>query len=403
MKAVSLISIAIATVLLSSSCSDRKADNNKSTQDSVSTAGSANALKKVTFTREQYNLADIETGKISISQMSEIIKLNGMVDVLPNGKAVISSPLGGYVKSIPLQSGQYVTKGTPLVSLENKEFIELQQAYLQSKSRYTYLELEYERQSKLRESQVNSEKTLQQIKSDMDSEKAKMLGLMQTLNMVGAKLRYLSIGTIQRTFSLYAPISGYIKSGSFSLGSYVIPTDVLLEIVNTDNLYIKLNAFEKDVTAITKGQNVKFCLADENRYERSATVSLVGKVMNENRNVPVKCDLIGENRNDLLPGMHIKAWIETSPQQMFTVPNQAIVNYEGDDYIVIESSPSTSTPNIHSEAVLKFSFYKVRKGVTQEGITAIALPSSFKIDHTKIVTKNAYTILSAFINSEEEE
>lgn len=403
MKANYLISTLIAATMLFHSCSSNEASNNKNISESVSTAEVEKGLKEMVFTREQCKLADIETGKISTSQMSDMIKLNGSIQVAPNGKAVISSPLGGYVKSIPLQSGQYVTKGTALITLENKEFIELQQAYLQSKSKYTYLELEYERQSKLRENQVNSLKTLQQIKAEMDSEKSRMLGLMQTLKMVGAKLSSLSTGTIQRTFSLYAPISGYVKSGTISLGSYVSPTDVLLEIVNIDELYLNLNAFEKDISAINKGQNVRFCLANENRYERSAKVSLTGKAMNDDKNIPVTCNLTSDNKDNLLPGMHIKAWIETSPQQMFTVPNQAIVNYEGDDYIIIESSTSHKAVNSHSESSMIFSFCKVRKGITQEGLTTITLPSSVSAEHTRVVIKNAYTILSSLINSEEEE
>ena len=82
-----------------------------------------------------------------------------------------------------------------------------------------------------------------------------------------------------------------------------------------------------------------------------------------------------------------------SPKQLPTVPNQAIVNYDGADYIIIETAEDTSGK--------AFSFYKVTRGVTQEGITAIDLPSSINLDTAKVVTNNGYVILSALINSEE--
>jgi cobalt-zinc-cadmium efflux system membrane fusion protein len=46
---------------------------------------------------------------------------------------------------------------------------------------------------------------------------------------------------------------------------------------------------------------------------------------------------------------------------------------------------------------------QVAKGTEQEGYTAIELPENTDAKQLKVVTKNAYTVLSAIKNAEEEE
>ena len=58
------------------------------------------------------------------------------------------------------------------------------------------------------------------------------------------------------------------------MGNYANPNDILLEIVDINDLYLNLNAFEKDISNLNKGQKIKFCLANENQFNRSATLKL---------------------------------------------------------------------------------------------------------------------------------
>lgn len=393
MKTIYIVSAALLAISLTSCDSNKEDANVKSNVEEV-TSQSTDGSKKITFTNEQYKLAGIEVGKISFNAISGMLKLNGMVEVAPQSKATLSAPLGGYIKSAGFIPGQMVAKGEVVAVLENKEFINLQQNYLQSKSQYLFLQQEYERQRALRESDVNAVKTFQQVTAELESTKAKVKGLEQTLALAGISVKGITADNIQRTANLYAPISGYIKSSRITIGNYANPNDVLLEIVDINHLYINLNAFEKDFSALKKGQKVKFCLANENLFNRNATLAIVGKSASADKMIPVNC-LVDENdKNGLLPGMYIKAWIETSPKELPTVPNAAIVNYDGEDYIILETA--------ESESGKEFRFCKVSRGVTQEGITAVTLPASVDMDTAKVVMKNAYIILSALINSEEE-
>ncbi|MBC7654698.1 MAG: efflux RND transporter periplasmic adaptor subunit, partial [Oligoflexus sp.] len=87
------------------------------------------------------------------------------------------------------------------------------------------------------------------------------------------------------------------------------------------------------------------------------------------------------------------AWIETGTEKQLAIPTDAIVQLEGKDYLILQTE--------QSEKGYKFQLEQVKKGTEQEGYTAIMLPEDFDSKTAKVVTKNAYSILSVLKNSEE--
>ncbi|WP_277014364.1 efflux RND transporter periplasmic adaptor subunit [Flavobacterium lindanitolerans] len=377
------------------SCNDKKQEKPAELEESQqAVANTEGAAKTITFTQDQYKLSDIQTGAIESRNLSSVIKMTGAVDAEPGSVATVSAPLGGYVKTAGLLPGQQVRQGQQLATLENSEFITMQQEYLEGIGRLEYLEQEFRRQKVLRDEDINAAKTFQQVSSELKIIKAKISGLEQQMALVGISSSALKkSGNISRTASLYAPISGFIKASNVNRGKYVAPTDVLFEIVGTNDLHLALNAFEKDMANIRPGQTVKFSLANESRYDRTAKVYLVGQATDNGKVIPVHCHL--DKQSGLLPGMYVKALLETGKEEKTAVPTDAIVQLEGADYIIIQTGME--------KGAYAFKLVQVSKGVEQAGYTAIELPSSITPSQVKVVTKNAYTILSAIKNAEEEE
>lgn len=392
--------LCLASVLGLAACSKgdkATAAESTATAMAAAPADSANiATLKVAFTSDQYKLAGIEVGAIEKRNLSSIIKLNGVIDVEPSKTAMVSAPLGGYIRSAGLLPGQVVKAGQVLATLENAEFTQIQQEYLESKGRMEFLEQEFARQQKLRAEDVNAAKTLEQVSSERKIMTARIAGLEQRIALAGIPKSLVDSGRISRTANLYAPIGGFIRVSNVSIGKYVSPTDVLFEIVDTSDLHLALNAYEKDLGRIKVGQTVRFSTASENSFNRTAKVFLIGRATGDDRVVPIHSHLTGgSRRGDLLPGMYAKAWIETGNEQQFAVPTDAIVQLEGKDYVIVQTGQSDK------EHV--FQLYQVRKLLEQEGFTGIAAPENFDIKAARIVIKNAYSVLAALKNAQEGE
>ncbi|CAL66269.1 efflux RND transporter periplasmic adaptor subunit [Christiangramia forsetii] len=390
------ISLLILSTLLVVACGNNDSEKTETSAESSTTKETpvANGAKQVTFTKDQYNLAGIETGEVEMRNLSNIIKLNGVIDVEPESMASVSAPLGGYIKTAGRLPGEEVKKGQVLATIENPEFIQIQQDYLESLSRLQFLEEEYNRQKQLREEDINSAKTFQQVSSDYKITQGRVKAYEQQLALAGISRRNVQNGNIARTANLYAPITGFIKESNVNIGDFISPEEVLFEIVNTDDVHIALNAFEKDLEKIEIGQTVKFSLSNDNTYDRTAEVFLIGKATGENRITPVHSHISEEDEKGLLPGMYVKAWVETGTEQQNAVLSEAIVQYQGKDFVVLQTR---ETANAYT-----FRLEQVKKGLEQEGYTAISFAENTDINNLKPVVKNAYSILSALRNSEEE-
>src|SRR5215217_8125956 len=135
-------------IAFSVSCSEKKTAQVTETQNTDTTNKAV--TPEVVLTADQYKVADIQLGKIEMRNLNGVIKVNGEIDVPPQNTVSISAPLGGYIKSAGLLPGQAVRKGQVIAVIENTQFIDIQQDYLESKGRLVYVTQELQRQKELR-------------------------------------------------------------------------------------------------------------------------------------------------------------------------------------------------------------------------------------------------------------
>ncbi len=392
MKSIINILFSILTIIAVIPACNSKKSEEKSETEKVETKDSTATKDEVFLTADQYKVAAIELGKIEMRNLSSVIKVNGTIDVPPQNVVSISAPLGGYVKSSGLLPGQAVRKGQVVAVIENAEFIDIQQDYLESKSRMVFLSQELERQKELRKEEVNAAKTLQQVTSEYNMMNAKISALEQKLSLIGISTKTVQSGRISKTSNLYSPINGYVTASNVNRGKYVQPSDVLFELANKSDMHLALNVFEKDVRKINPGQPIRFALASETDYHREAKVFLIGKATEEDGTIPVHCHLTVSNDPAMLPGMYVKAMIETRTEDVPALPVEAIIQSEGKDYIFIQTDTAQNKTT--------FKKIPVVKGIEQEGFVAVTLPDNFNVSTSKIVIKGAYALLSAMKNVE---
>ncbi|MBN8693107.1 MAG: efflux RND transporter periplasmic adaptor subunit [Bacteroidia bacterium] len=371
----------VFTVVLISSCGSKSEEATKEEHHEEEAS-------IVELTPEQVKIISLKLGKIEMKDLSGAIKVNGMLDVPPQNLVSISAPMGGFVKSTELLQGVKVTKGQAIVVMQHPDYIQMQQDFLETKSQLEYLELEYNRQKELSKDNVNSQKTLQQAKSQYESMLAKNAGLKSKLMMLGINGEKLTSQTMQNSITISSPISGYVTHVNVNIGMYVNPTDVMFKIVDTEHLHAELTVFEKDIPKIKLGQKVRFTLANETE-ERTATVYLIGREISTDRTVRIHCHLDKEDL-DLLPGMYLKAYVEAGTQRLSALPNEAIVNFEGKDYVFVAEKEANH-----------FKMFEVTKGISELGYTEIVTKEGLN-NESLIVINGAYDILAKIKNSEEE-
>ncbi len=117
--------------------------NNETTSEDLSNSN------KIIVTPAQFKGEGMQLGILEKQDFNVTVKTNGMIDVPPHNKASVSTFMGGYITKTPLLIGDKVKKGQLLVTLENPEFVELQQQYLEISEQLNYLKSEFNRQKTL--------------------------------------------------------------------------------------------------------------------------------------------------------------------------------------------------------------------------------------------------------------
>ena len=394
----SIIFFAAMTLLVSCGNSDKPADTEPAQEEKHEEESN-----EVMLTDIQFKTAGISFGAVEMKQISGTFKANGVLDVPPQNMVSISVAMGGFLKRTDLLEGRRVKKGELIAVIENSEYVQMQQDYLEAKSQLEYAKADHERQQELAKENINAQKTLQQAKASYQTLTAKVNGLKERIKVSGIILSALENGNIQSAINIYSPINGFVTEVNANIGKFVNPTDVLFEIVDTEHLHAELTVFEKDVPKLQIGQRVRFILANETT-ERTAKVYLIGRQISNDRTVRIHCHIDKEDIH-LLPGMYLKAVVETGQTQVPALPDEAIIDFKGEKYIFIASQDEhkAETPDKKEESnepEHHFKMIAIQTGNSDVGYTEVILPEG--VDKTKIVMKGAYDLLSKMKNSEEE-
>jgi membrane fusion protein, heavy metal efflux system len=389
MKISSIKSLIIYTtfILALSSCNDKKSTGEKE--------GEVLPEDIVELRDDQIKLANIETGYVAMRTLSGTLKVNGIITVAPQNYATVSAPMGGFVKSVSLTPGSAVNKGQILAVIENQDFVDIQQNYLEAKIKLEYAEAEYKRHSELYEKDVYSQQNLQQVTADYKNIKAQVKGLEQKLALIGINPTSLNEDNISRSVTVISPIAGYVDAVNVNIGKFVAPSDVLFEIVNSEKLFLELTLFEKDADKVSEGQKIHFFINNETE-QHEAVIYQTGKSVNADKSYKVYASVTEDCKN-ILPGMYVNAIIEASGNKFTTLPSEAVVSFGDIDYIFVFCKNKEESGKPFTE----YRMIEVQKGVTDGGYTEIVLPEGFDIKTSKVVIKGAYNLLSAKKNAGE--
>ena len=344
----------------------------------------------VELNAEQLKNADITIGYPAEMNMHSTIKVNGVVDVPPQGMVSVSFPLGGYLKSSHLLPGMGVKKGEVIAILEDQSYVQLQQDYLMAKAKMEFLSTDLSRQKELSEQDAASKKTYQQASSEFKIQQVLIRSLEEKLRIVGIDPEKLSVNTITRTISLRSPINGYVAKVNVNIGKYVNPADVLFELVDPDDIHAALTVFEKDIMQIKKGMRASVTLADKPGKKYEVDVILVTRNVDENRGGLVHCHF--ENANhELLPGMFLNGSFELDNKKAIAVPESAVVRYQSKPYIFIAKDST------------RFEMVEVEIGISDRQMIELKAKENTDWRQQKVVLKNAYSLLGKLKNKMEDD
>jgi membrane fusion protein (multidrug efflux system) len=232
----------------------------------------------------------------------------------------VAAEVGGIVRAINFDSGQFVPEGTVLVQLDDT----VEQADLRSGlAQLKRSELELERQRELLRRSHTAQTNFDAALASRDTAAA-------TVDRVRAVIAQKAIRSA---------FAGRLGIRNVDLGQYVSPGTAMVTLQRLTPIYVDFPVPEQSLTMITVGQHVEVYVdAEPGKLFEGKIESVDAKVNQATRNVLVRARV--ENLEArLLPGMFANVNVVAGePQQVVTVPRTAIAYslYGNSVYVVVE-------------------------------------------------------------------
>ncbi|MCU0338414.1 MAG: efflux RND transporter periplasmic adaptor subunit [Spirosomaceae bacterium] len=359
----------VACFVLLSSCAEAP----------TTTEEAAPLPSELKLTAAQEKNFGISLGTTRTQLVYDAIALNGTVEAPPQQTASVSFPIAGMVRSIGVQTGQTIGKGSTLATVESLELIQLQEDYWKTRGQLTFAEQERQRQTTLAQEDIGAKRKLQQAEADVRVLEATQQGLEAKLQLLGLNPQSLKTSQIVRVVALRAPIAGVVKRIQANIGMTVKAGDVLFEIVNQTGARLVLKVFEKDLPQIKIGQKVMF-------EGGSATiVNLSNNFDATTRTVDAYATLNGAR---VLAGQYISGKVETAPRQATVLPETAVVRTGETAHVFVKTSAGVFQP------------VEIKTGATQDGFVEVIFAQKPTLP---IVLTGAQTLQAELIKGEGEE
>ncbi|WP_428023109.1 efflux RND transporter periplasmic adaptor subunit [Arcobacter sp.] len=229
-------------------------------------------------------------------------ELDLSASVISDNEKIISSRNMGYIKSIRVNEGDKVKKGTLLYEIDSIEIDNKKEQALLNieiyKNQFENVKLNYERYKRLYEKDLVSKFDLEQLELKYNT-------LLNTLKIANSKLNELN--NQYRYLKVKAPNDGLIIKKSIKVGEMSMPGMPAIIISDLSTLKIETQINENDLKYVKKGDKVEIFI-DSIDYKTEGKILSI--IPNSNPMAHTFILKISFTKNeDILPGMYAKVSI----------------------------------------------------------------------------------------------
>lgn len=342
----------------------------------------------ITLTEAQASTFEVSFAELTEHTMSTTLQLNGKVELQPQARTVISLPLGGTVSAVATNVGKAVQKGDLLATVQDPQYVQLQEDYLKLLQEKTFADADLQRQQQLKEGQALSEKAFQQKQMEYAKLGVSLKALEEKLRMLGITPSTLSSGSISKDVRLVAPMSGVVSAVNISTGQYAAPNDVLLELIDPKQSQLSLQVFEKDLGRLQVGQMLKAATNENPQNRWNCEVLFVKPDLAADGTSEVLCQF-AEDRPSPAPGTYMNAEVVLADHAVSVVPNKAIVNADGRSYVFVVAPESNA-----------YTAVEVKVGGADATYSEVL--NAAGLQGKKVVVEGSYVLLMGWKNTSDE-
>ena len=320
----------------------------------------------IKFLMEQQWLIRMKLALVEEQTVARQITATGRVVPAANSQAVVAPPVGGILsgRNLP-RVGQHVARGQAIAvvqqtatSAEQAQVraaaasLSLENARLEADRRTASGELEAARvrldlatkeaarAQRLYERKAFSERQLQAAEADVKAAKAAYDAAAKRVEALSSPAAISNasrgVGSANASYTVSAPLSGYVTRVNKSLGEQVNPGEAILEISNLDTVWVEAPIFERDLSRLAGNVSATFTTPAYPDQEFKGVVLDIGAVIDEQTRASKVVFQLPNAGRALRLGMQANVRLDAGEQvTAMLIPKEAVLEHEGKKIVYV--------------------------------------------------------------------
>jgi len=308
--------------------------------------------------------------KVQKQQKEDIYEISGTV-VSRNPVKVVSKVMGT-VADINFEEGKQVKKGELLLTIDapdikanleraNSAVLEAEKAVEVAKTNAKHAENTFKRYEKLYQEKAISLQEFEGIESRKNVALDEVKRAESVLEQ--AKAEKSRANAAYSYTKVYAPVNGVITEKIASVGLNVMPGSPLFTIETDTNLRIEVNADEKVLPIVKKGQRLTVYF-DVLKKETTGVVSeIVPSIDPVSRTFKLKLDLPSDKSIKL--GFYGTVKFSLGMKEVITVPESSVINRGQLSYVYVVGNDNLASLRLIKVGDIKNGYVEVQSGLNE--------------------------------------
>jgi len=255
--------------------------------------------RQIRFTEEAIKLMEVETSSVERKFVDVRVNMVGKVDYDESRIKEISAWVPGRIDRLYVDfTGIKVTKGDHMVYLYSPQLLSAQAELIQAEK--SLRDLKPGATELVKNSFITTVEAAR--------EKLRLLGLTkEQIDSIAAT------GKVTDHLTIYAPIGGIVIAKHANAGDYVETGQKIYTLADLSKVWVKLDAYESDLSWIRYGQQVEFTVEAYPGKVFKGTISFIDPILDSTTRT-VKLRVNSDNPNDeLKPQMFVRAVVHVKP------------------------------------------------------------------------------------------
>jgi len=302
----------------------------------------------VNLSVESIRQIKLETGTVALQPYTLYLTIPAKVITNQDHEAQIGSLVEGRVHKVFVNVGDYVKAGQILMTVEGLDIGEIKAGFLIARAMLDYTRANYERQKKLFDEKIGSQKALLEGQSEYEKALAEYKAEDKRIHSVGLTdeeiiNEKLSEEHTSGTLPIKSSINGIVVERNVVIGQLVDATINAFKVININSVWVDGQIYEKDLQKINQKTDVVFTSSVYPDERFNGRVIYIGQTVDERtRTITVRGEF-SNPKNKLKPQMFGELKIPVdSMAEAILIPDEAVVKETGEEYVFVQTSDTTT-------------------------------------------------------------